>query len=217
MQVMTASLAARHYEVRGVTNGAEALECVAVSEPDVIILDLGLPDVDGIDLCRHLRLRVKSPIIVVTADGNQSRMVQALDEGADDYVTKPFSMPELLARVRVALRHRALLSVVADDPVIQLGALTVDIGGHVAALDGRLLDLPPKQFRLLAVLVRNPGRMHTHRSLVHQMWGPENEEPASHALRVLVSKLRASLGDGVGVPRIITEPRVGYRLVLGDD
>ena len=216
MKMMETSLTARHYHVVAATTGAAALERVAADEPDVMIVDLGLPDIDGLDLCRHLRLWSKSPIVVVTADGSQERMVQALDEGADDYVVKPFSMEELLARVRVALRHRNLRSPADAAPSIVVGALTLDVEAHIARIAGRQIDLPPRQFKLLTVLARDNGRIVTYRRAIHSLWGPENDEPASHALRILVSQLRKSLGVGDGVPRIVTEPYVGYRLVESD-
>jgi two-component system KDP operon response regulator KdpE len=213
LQVMVASLTARHYQVATATTGARALELVAADTPDVMIVDLGLPDIDGLVLCRHLRLWTKSPIIVVTADGSEERMVQALDEGADDYVTKPFSMPELLARIRVAIRHRLTLSSLTDDPTIVVDALSIDVEAHEARINGHPIDLPFKQFKLLTLLARNAGRILTYRQVVQHLWGPETEESVAHALRILVSKLRKSLGEGDGVPRIITEPHVGYRLI----
>ena len=217
LQVMAASLTARNYRVATATTGARALELVATESPDVMIVDLGLPDIDGLDLCRHLRLWTKSPIIVVTADGSERRMVQALDEGADDYVTKPFSMPELLARIRVAIRHGLLLTASSDDGLITVGALAIDVDAHEVLLDGRTLDLSPKQFQLLTLLARNSGRLVTHRHVAQHLWGPEQEQSVTHSLRILVSKLRRQLGTGPNVPRIVTEPLVGYRLVEPDE
>jgi len=135
--------------VRAAATAREALDLAAVDEPDVTLLDLRLPDLDGIDACRHLRRSTRHPIIVLTADGAEDRKVEALDAGADDYVTKPFSLPELLARVRVALRHRAYLSSVLDNDAIEVGALTIDVDAHVALLGGQQLDLTPKEFALL--------------------------------------------------------------------
>jgi two-component system KDP operon response regulator KdpE len=214
LKMIEASLTARHYRVMTASTGAGALDLVAAAEPDVMIVDLGLPDIDGLDLCRHLRLSTKSPIIVVTADGSEQRMVQALDEGADDYVIKPFSMPELLARVGVAVRHRNMIGSVSDDLPVVIGALSVDVQAHEARVHGQPLDLPPRQFKLLVMLVRNPDRILTYHNLTQHLWGPDHEGSVSHALRILVSKLRKSLGEGDDIPRIVTEPYIGYRLVV---
>jgi two-component system KDP operon response regulator KdpE len=216
LRVIEASLAARHYRVVTAIVGARALEVVAADEPDVMIVDLGLPDIDGIELCRQLRQLTQSPIIVVTADGSEERMVQALDEGADDYVIKPFSMPELMARVGVAIRHRNRFDHMADELVVVVGALSVDAQAHQARIGGRLVDLPPRQFKLLTMLARNPGRILTYRQIIRHLWDVEDEDSVSHALRILVSKLRKTLGGEAGTPRIVTEPYIGYRLVEPD-
>jgi two-component system, OmpR family, KDP operon response regulator KdpE len=213
LRVMEASLTARHYEVVSATTGARALELVEVAEPDVMIVDLGLPDIDGIDLCRQLRRRTNSPIIVVTADGSEVRMVQALDEGADDYVIKPFSMPELLARIGVAIRHHKMAGAAPGELTVVVGALSVDVPAGEARVNGQLLDLAPREFKLLTMLVRNRGRILTYRNLAQQLWEAESEEAAAQALSVLVSDLRKGLGAGAGVPRIATEPYIGYRLI----
>jgi two-component system KDP operon response regulator KdpE len=212
MRMIEASLKARHYQVATAATGARALELVAVNEPDVMIVDLGLPDIDGLVLCRQLRQWSKSPIIVVTADGSEARMVQALDESADDYVIKPFSMPELMARIGVAIRHRNMASSVSDELTIVLGSLAVDVQAHEARIDGQAIDLPPTQFKLLTMLARNPDRILTYRHLTQYLWGADSGD-VSQALRIVVSKLRKALGVGEGVPRIATEPYIGYRLV----
>jgi two-component system, OmpR family, KDP operon response regulator KdpE len=212
MRMIEASLKARHYQVATAATGARALELVAVNEPDVMIVDLGLPDIDGLVLCRQLRQWSKSPIIVVTADGSEARMVQALDESADDYVIKPFSMPELMARIGVAIRHRNMASSVSDELTIVLGSLAVDVQAHEARIDGQAIDLPPRQFKLLTMLARNPDRILTYRHLTQYLWGADSGD-VSQALRIVVSKLRKALGVGEGVPRIATEPYIGYRLV----
>jgi two-component system, OmpR family, KDP operon response regulator KdpE len=211
MRMIEASLQARHYQVATAATGARALELVAINEPDVMIVDLGLPDIDGLVLCRQLRHWSKSPIIVVTADGSEARMVQALDESADDYVIKPFSMPELMARIGVAIRHRNMAGSVSDELTIVLGSLAVDVQAHQARVDGQPIDLPPRQFKLLTMLARNPDRILTYRHLTQYLWGPESGD-VSQALRIVVSKLRKALGTGDDVPRIATEPYIGYRL-----
>jgi two-component system, OmpR family, KDP operon response regulator KdpE len=215
LKMIEASLRARLYQVVTATTGARALELVALDEPDVMIVDLGLPDIDGLDLCRRLRSWTKSPIVVVTADGSEERMVQALDEGADDYVIKPFSMPELVARVGVAIRHGSMVDSVSDDVIIDIGALSIDVRAHEARVNGQSIDLPPRQFKLLLMLARNPERIITYRHLVQHLWGAESED-VSHALRIVVSKLRKTIGNGEGLPRIVNEPYVGYRLVTSE-
>jgi two-component system KDP operon response regulator KdpE len=211
-RVLTLSLSARGYHVVTAKTGGEALRLVGSVEPDVVILDLGLPDIDGIEVARHLRLWVRSPIIVLTADGSEERTVVALDLGADDYVTKPFSMPALLARVRVALRHRAALSAFVDDSALEVGQLRIDVAAHEAAVNGRPLTLQPLQFRLLTLLARNAGKLMTYRNLIRQLW-PDEEDPDMRPLRVAVSIVRKQLGDAPDAPQILTEPQVGYRLV----
>ena len=216
LQMIEASLKSRRYQVATAATGAHALELVASSEPDVMVVDLGLPDIDGLVLCRQLRQWSKSPIIVVTADGSEERMVQALDEGADDYVIKPFSMPELMARIGVAIRHGNMAGSVSDELTIVIGSLEVDVQAHQARIHGQPIDLPPRQFKLLTMLARNPDRILTYRHLTKYLWGPDSGD-VSHALRILVSKLRKTLGVGDGVPHIATEPYIGYRLVSSTD
>jgi two-component system KDP operon response regulator KdpE len=210
---LTAGLEARGYRVRAASTAREALDLAAVEEPDVTLLDLGLPDLDGVDVCRHLRRSSRHPIIVLTADGAEDRKVEALDAGADDYVTKPFSLPELLARVRVALRHLTYLSSMPDNDTIEVGALTIDVDAHVATLSGDALDLTPKEFALLTLLARNAGKVLTHRTLLEQVWGPAQSRDT---LRTHVQQLRRKLGDGPHRPRLLTEPGIGYRLVDPD-
>ncbi len=179
-----------------------------------MIVDLGLPDIDGIDLCRQLRLRTNSPIIVVTADGSEVRMVQALDEGADDYVIKPFSMPELLARIGVAIRHHDMAGSAPGELIVVVGALSVDVQAGEARVNGQLLDLPPREFKLLTMLARNRGRILTYRNLARAPVGIR--EPRGGVTGVACTRqqtFESSLGDGDGVPRIATEPYIGCRLV----
>jgi two-component system, OmpR family, KDP operon response regulator KdpE len=183
--------------------------------PAVVLLDLGLPDVDGIDLCRELRSWSSVPIIVVTADGADERKVAALDEGADDYVTKPFSTPELLARVRVALRHRRAAGLV-DRTVIDVGDLRIDLARREVSVGGRYVELAPKEFALLALLARHAGRVLTHRAILEDVWGPDAVRETQH-LRVYAGMLRKKLGDDPSRPRLVTAPGVGYRLVDPDE
>jgi two-component system KDP operon response regulator KdpE len=210
LRVLEAGFDARGYVVETATTGTAALDRASLQQPDIVILDLGLPDIDGVDVCRRLRRWIRTPIIVLSADGSEERKVAALDEGADDYLTKPFSMPELLARVRVALRHRRALSAVVDHAVVEIGGLRLDPGTHVATVEGRQLDLTPKEFALLELLARNVGKVLSHRTVLDLMW---SSAQALDTLRGHVSQLRKKLGTGPGVPRIVTESGVGYRLL----
>jgi two-component system KDP operon response regulator KdpE len=210
-RVMTAALRARGYAVESASTGDAALSAVQREAPAVVLLDLGLPDIDGVDVCRQLRAWSTVPIIVVTADGAEQRKVRSLDEGADDYITKPFSMPELLARIRVALRHRKAAGLV-DLAVLEVGDLRIDVARHRVSVGGREVDLTPKEFSLLTVLARHAGRVLTHRAILEEVWGPEAVRETQH-LRVYAGLLRKKLGDDPAHRRLITEPGVGYRLV----
>jgi two-component system KDP operon response regulator KdpE len=213
--VVATALRARGHAVRVAVTGGSALDEASVSEPDLVILDLGLPDLDGIDVCRQLRRWSHNPIIVLSADGAEDRKVAALDEGADDYVTKPFSMPELLARMRVAFRHRQLVGAVLDPARFELGDLSIDTGARVATVDGRDLELTRMEFDVLALLARTPGRVFTHGTILEHVGGPRSTGTTG-SLRVHVTHLRRKLGDGPRRPQIETDPGVGYRLVLAD-
>jgi two-component system KDP operon response regulator KdpE len=202
--------------VRAVTTGRAALDAAAEHRPDVVLLDLGLPDIDGVDVCRYLRRWLPSPVIVLTADGAEDRKILALDEGADDYVTKPFSMPELLARVRVAVRHRRALSALVDTDLLDLGDLRIDVAAHEAWLGGEAVHLPRKEFALLALLTRNAGRVLTHATLLREVWPERQGDDDTQVLRTHLTVLRKKLGRGDQRPRIVSEPGVGYRLVLVD-
>ena len=204
----------RGYAMTLATTGASGLQLAEQDEFDLVILDLGLPDIDGIEVCRHLRSRTTSPIIVLSADGAEERKVMALDEGADDYLTKPFSMPELLARVRVALRHRKVMRAIVERDAVVVGGLTMDPAALQAVVDGQVIELTRKQFALLLVLARNVGKVLTHRALLDQVWGPD--QPLD-TLRTHVSHVRRKLGTGPDVPRIVTAPGVGYRMLDADD
>jgi two-component system KDP operon response regulator KdpE len=210
-RVVSAALRARGYEVEVAGTGSAALSAVSRDTPAVVLLDLGLPDLDGLEVCRRLRMWSPVPIIVVTADGADERKVRALDDGADDYVTKPFSTPELLARIRVALRHRQAAGVV-DRTVLEVGDLRIDVAQHRVTIGDRELDLRPKEFALLTVLARHAGRVLTHRALLEQVWGTDAARDSQN-LRVYAGMLRKKLADDPARPRLITEPGVGYRLV----
>jgi two-component system KDP operon response regulator KdpE len=212
VRALTAALQARDHRTAVATTGAEALAEVATRNPAVVILDLGLPDIDGIEVCRQLRRWTDTPIIVLTAEGAEYRKVEALDEGADDYVTKPFSSPELLARVRVALRHRGDGPSRDASPVLRVGDLEIDIPRHRVTIRGVEIDLTPKEFAFLVALARHPGRVLTHRMLLREVWGPDYGAETQY-LRVYASHLRKKLDDDPARPYLLTEPGVGYRLV----
>ncbi len=211
-RALLAAFGARGYAVTAVATGREALDRVAGAPPALVVLDLGLPDLDGIEVCRRIRAWSDVPIIVLTAEGADHRKVAALDEGADDYVTKPFSMPELLARVRVALRHRGAAVPGLDESVLEVGDLRVDVGQRLVTVAGHPVDLTPKEFGFLAALARHPGRVLTHRMILQVVWGPEYGAETQY-LRVYAGQLRKKLGDDPAAPRLVTEPGVGYRLV----
>jgi two-component system KDP operon response regulator KdpE len=215
LRAVGTALDARFYRVMRASSGTEALDLAAASPPDVIVLDLGLPDIDGVEVCRRIRTdQPTTPIVVLSAESDERRKISALDEGADDYVTKPFSMNELLARIRVALRHRALAQGDgAPEPVrLEVGTLVVDLAYHRVEVDGREVGLTPKEFGFLALLARSPGRVLTHRVILQHVWGPEYGTETQY-LRVYAGQLRKKLGDDPERPRLVTEPDVSYRLV----
>jgi two-component system KDP operon response regulator KdpE len=191
----------------------QGLAQFAAFHPDLVILDLGLPDMDGMDLIKAIRERSPTPIIVLSVRGAERDKVTALNLGADDYLTKPFGVEELLARVRVALRHIVPLS---TSTVFRTGALEVDLERRRVRVDSREVDLSPTEYNLLKAFIAHPDRVLTHSMLVHEVWGPEygNE---SHYLHVYVARLRKKLESDSQQPRyLVTEPGVGYRLVTTD-
>jgi two-component system KDP operon response regulator KdpE len=220
-RALSAALTARGYKAAVARDGRRALEVAAVDDPAAVILDLGLPDIDGIEVLRRLREWSDVPVIVLTAEGADDRKVRALDDGADDYVTKPFSTPELLARLRVALRHRrppgdgSTGPSPEGGPVLEVGDLLVDVPHHTVTVEGRRLDLTPKEFGFLALLARHAGKVLTHRMILQEVWGPEYGTESEY-LRVYASQLRKKLAEDPDRPRLVTEPGVGYRLIDRD-
>jgi two-component system, OmpR family, KDP operon response regulator KdpE len=204
-------LRSRGYEVDVVGTGAEAASAAVDHAPDLVVLDLGLPDLEGVEVCRRIRKHSKIPIVVLSARGGESDKVAALDIGADDYVTKPFSAEELLARIRVALRRMAE----AETPElerVEVGDLTIDYSRHRVVRGDDEIRLTPKEFELLALLARNADRVLTHRAILKAIWGPNAVDQPEH-LWVLVAQLRKKIEPDPGNPRyLLSEPWVGYRL-----
>jgi two-component system KDP operon response regulator KdpE len=210
-RALRVALRANGYDVAEAETGEEALDALAARPPDVVILDLGLPDVDGVEVCRRLREWSQLPVIVLSAHGDDEAKVRALDEGADDYVTKPFSVPELLARMREALRHAA---VAADsgDQVIRAGDVQIDLARRVVTRAGDEVHLTPTEYSILRFLSQHAGRVITHGHLLRAALGPGYED-STGTLRVYVAGLRKKLENDPSQPRLlITEPGVGYRL-----
>jgi two-component system KDP operon response regulator KdpE len=209
LRALTINLRARRYEVDAVATGTAALRHAA-GQPDLVILDLGLPDVDGVDVVRGLRGWSSMPIIVLSARDTQAAKVAALDAGADDYVTKPFGMDELLARIRAALRRTAPEP---PAPVVATDAFTVDLAGHRVTRDGEDVRLTPTEWHVLELLVRNAGKLVGQRRLLREVWGPGYEEQSNY-LRVYLAQLRRKLEPEPSRPRhLLTEPGLGYRFV----
>ncbi|HEX6274454.1 MAG TPA: response regulator [Polyangiaceae bacterium] len=204
------SLANSGYEVIEAGTGNAGLTEAAARNPDLILLDLGLPDQDGVAITARLREWAKIPIIVISARGREEDKVRALDQGADDYLTKPFGVGELLARIRVALRHAATSEL--GDPEVVIGELKVDLARRQVFVGSREVHLTPIEYKLLALLARNAGRVLTHRQLLREVWGPNYVEH-THYLRVYMGQLRHKLEESPGRPTyLVTEPGVGYRL-----
>jgi two-component system KDP operon response regulator KdpE len=214
MRFLRATLPAHGYRVLEAVSGASALVEAQTRQPDLVLLDLGLPDVDGVEVTRKLRAWTSVPIVVVSARGQERDKVQALDAGADDYLTKPFGTDELLARMRVALRHSARLSAGTDvgQAVFEAGDLRVDLAARLVYKRGAEVRLTRTEYRLLAALVKHAGKVLTHRQLLVDVWGP-GAATESHYLRVYMAQLRHKLEDDPARPRhLLTETGVGYRL-----
>ena len=204
------ALQASGYETLSAETGAQALRLIATAAPDVIVLDLGLPDMDGKDVLTEARKFSKSPIIVLSARDQETEKIAALDLGADDYVEKPFAIGEFLARLRAALRHAAPDH--APAPRYEAQGVTVDLERRRVTRDGQVLKLTPKEFDLLAILVRHAGRVVTHRQILSAVWGPAHADDTQY-LRVFVGQLRAKIEPNPEMPRLVlTEPGIGYRL-----
>lgn len=207
------SLTAHEYEVREAATGAEALAQAPEYRPDLVVLDMGLPDLTGLEVIGFLREWSAAPVLVLSVMGDEKLKVAALDAGADDYLTKPFGLPELLARVRAALRRAQNLP--AEDPVFTFEGLKVDLASRVVSRDGKELQLTPTEYEILRQLVLHAGKVLTHRQLLAKVWGPEYGDE-THLLRVNVSNLRRKIEPDPVRPRyLVTEAGVGYRLKSG--
>jgi two-component system KDP operon response regulator KdpE len=209
---LRATLGANGFRVVEAPTIAEGTRAALQEPPALVLLDLGLPDGDGIDLVRSLREWSQVPVIVLSARGREDDKVAALDAGADDYLTKPFGVAELLARIRVALRHARASGGAAADPVIEAGPIRVDQARHEVTVAGEAVHLTPIEFRLLQLLAQHAGKVLTHRHLLREVWGPGSVEH-THYLRVHMAALRRKIEkDGARPQWLLTEPGVGYRL-----
>jgi two-component system, OmpR family, KDP operon response regulator KdpE len=214
VKALRIGLTARGDEVVTAHSGTDAVAQVALANPDLVILDLGLPDLDGLEVCRRIREFSDVPVVVLSAYGDERRKVEALDGGADDFITKPFGMAELEARLRVAIRHAATRAGTGSGPAstVTVGNLEVDIVHHMATLDAATLPLTRREFDLLAYLARHAGKVCTHHMILKDVWGP-GYGAESNYVRVYAHRLRKKLGDDDG-HLLRTIPGIGYQLVV---
>lgn len=209
-RALRSGLSAQGYEVLLAADGEEALDLAATKPVDLVVLDLGLPGIDGFEVCRQLREWSSIPVIVLSVRAGEKEKVAALDQGADDYLTKPFSMEELLARIRANIRRAR--AVPQSEPVFSTGDLTIDMARHLVTVAGQEVRLRRMEYEILRYLALNAGRVITHRVLLREVWGPDYEEETQY-LRVHIGRLRSKIEPEPARPRyIITEPGVGYRL-----
>lgn len=207
-----AALASEGYRVLAATEGGEAVTLARTHHPDVILLDLGLPDLDGVEVTRRIREHSNRPIVVISARGREDDKIQALDAGADDYLTKPFGTGELMARLRVALRHASRTAEQRVEPVVRVADIEVDLDKRLVTKAGAEVHLTPNEYKLLSYLIRNAGKVLTHRQLLKEVWGAAYAAQ-THYVRVYMVQLRHKLEDDPARPKfLLTEPGVGYRL-----
>ena len=212
IRFLRAALSSHGFRVLEATTGAQGLVEASARVPDLVLLDLGLPDIDGVEVARRIREWSAVPILVLSARGQERDKIEALDAGADDYLTKPFGIGELLARIRVALRHAERVGTGTEVAELAVGELRVDLAGRHVFARGQEVRLTPIEYRLLACLVKHAGKVVTQRQLLKEVWGP-GSVTQSHYLRVYMSQLRGKLEAEPARPRwLITEPGVGYRL-----
>jgi two-component system, OmpR family, KDP operon response regulator KdpE len=211
VRALVINLQARQYGVDAAPDGATALRLAAARQPDVVMLDLGLPDMDGADVIKALRGWTRVPILVLSARQASEEKVAALDAGADDYITKPFSMDELLARLRAAVRRTEDVPLVSEATVVETDEFTVDLFAKKVVRDGRDVRLTPTEWHLLEILITNPGRLITQKQLLQEVWGVSSSNKTNY-LRVYMAQLRRKLETDPSHPRyLITEPGMGYR------
>jgi len=209
-RLLKVALSGHSYEVEEAALGQEGLDKVVIYKPDLIILDLGLPDLNGLDVIRELREWSKIPVIILSVKEQESDKITALDAGADDYVTKPFSMGELLARIRAALRH---VAGTGNEPFLQFGELVIDMARRRVTVGEKEIKLTPTEYELMKKLAVHAGKVLTHRQLLRDVWGPSYENDI-HYLRVYVGQLRRKIEADPSRPKhLLTEPGVGYRLM----
>lgn len=212
LKFVRVSLTAQGYRVLEATTGEDGLRQAASYTPDLVVLDLGLPDLDGMEVTRRIREWTAAPIIVVSARGHEEDKVRALDEGADDYLTKPFGTGELLARIRVALRHAARMAQGPAATIATMGDVKVDLVKRLVFVGDREVHLTPIEYKLVATLVKHAGMVLTHKQLLDQVWGPGHAHQTQY-LRVYMTQLRHKLEKNPARPKyLVTEPGVGYRL-----
>jgi two-component system, OmpR family, KDP operon response regulator KdpE len=210
-RVLRPALNACGYDVLEALTGREALKMIAAAAPDAIILDLGLPDIDGKEVLTQARSFSKTPILILSARDREADKIAALDAGADDYVEKPFGIGELLARLRAALRHASHGDI--ELTKVETGGLCLDLSKHIVTKNGEPVKLTPKEYDVLTTLARHAGRLLTHRQILTAVWGPAHQEDTQY-LRVFIGQLRGKIEDDASAPQIIvTEPGVGYRFV----
>jgi two-component system KDP operon response regulator KdpE len=210
---LRAALIAEQYRYHEALTAQEGLAQTAARQPDLVLLDLGLPDRDGLEVIRNIRGWSRVPIVVLSARGQEKDKIQALDEGADDYVSKPFAVGELLARIRAALRRSAPAGDQATGTVFRTGEIEVDLDKRLVLVQGKEVHLTPIEYRLLQTLIRHAGKVLTQRQLLSEVWGPNHTEEAQY-LRVYMAQLRRKLESEPARPRrLLTEPGVGYRLL----
>lgn len=210
-KLLRVTLQAQGFEIVAASSGEEGILKTTMVRPDLIVLDLGLPDIPGMEVLHRIREWTQIPIVVLTAKDREEDKITALDSGADDYVTKPFGMGELVARIRVALRHNAKSQ---DEPILDFGRLVIDLSGRTVELDGEKIKLTPTEYELLKILATNAGRVMTHKQLLQQVWGGHQYDTDSHYLRVYIGHLRKKIETYPARPNfIITEPGIGYRFM----